>query len=156
MLEDGSGRTIDVGRKTRTTPAALRRALRARDQTCRFPGCTHRRALDAHHVRHWIDGGETKLSNVFHCCRRHHRYLHEYGFSVAMRDGELVFFDPNGREIPPVVRRPPLHDGAFDRLRAQIQQRGIRISAESNEPGWDGQLVDYDACVDAIGGWDPM
>jgi hypothetical protein len=96
MLEDDSGKTIDVGRKTRSVPPALRRALNARDRTCRFPGCMHRRMLDAHHVRHWIDGGETKLSNLLNCCRRHHRYLHEYAFSAELRDGELVFLDPDG------------------------------------------------------------
>ncbi len=154
MLEDASGKTIDVGRKTRTVPAALGRALRARDKTCRFPGCTNRRFLDAHHIRHWIDGGETKLSNLFQCCRRHHRYLHEYSFSVATRDGELVFFDPGGREIPPVPVRPPLHDDSIDRLRAQVYEHGIRISAETNASGWDGWPVNYDACVAAIGGWD--
>ena len=69
MLEDASGKTIDVGRKTRTVPPALRRALNARDKTCRFPGCTHRRMLDAHHLRHWIDGGETSLENTALCCR---------------------------------------------------------------------------------------
>jgi hypothetical protein len=156
MLEDASGKTIDVGRKTRSVPPALRRALNARDKTCRFPGCTHRRMLDAHHLRHWIDGGETSLENTALCCRRHHRYLHDYGFAAEMRDGELVFLDPEGHEIPPVVQRPPLPDGSFDRLRAQIQRHGIAISAETNSPGWDGLPVDYDACVNAIGGWDPM
>ncbi len=128
-------------------PAALDRALRARDKTCRFPGCSNRRFLDAHHIVHWIDGGETNLANLFQCCRRHHRYLHDYGYSAEMRDDELVFFTPDGREIPPVPARPPLHDDPIDRLRAQIHEHGIRISAESNIPGWDGWPVDYDACV---------
>jgi hypothetical protein len=156
MLEDASGKTIDVGRRTRSVPAALRRALNARDRTCRFPGCTHGRMLDAHHLRHWIDGGETSLENTALSCRRHHRYLHDYGYSAEMRDGELVFLDPDGHVIPPVVRRRPLPDGSFDRLRAHIQRHGIEISAETNAPGWDGLPVDYDACVNAIGGWDPM
>jgi hypothetical protein len=156
MLEDASGKTIDVGRKTRSVPPALRRALHARDRTCRFPGCTHRRMLDAHHLRHWIDGGETSLENTALCCRRHHRYLHDHGYSAEMRDGELVFLDPDGHVIPPVVSRPPLPDGSFERLRAEIQRHGIAISAETNAPGWDGLPVDYDACVDAIGGWVPM
>jgi Domain of unknown function (DUF222) len=69
-------------------------------------------------------------------------------------DEELVFFAPDGREIPPVPARPPLHNDPIDRLRAQIHEHGIRISAESNAPGWDGWPVDYDACVAAIGGWD--
>ena len=70
MLEDGSGTTIDVGRKTRTIPAALRRALEARDGGCRFPGCGHRRFVDAHHIAHWIDGGTTDLCNTVLLCRR--------------------------------------------------------------------------------------
>jgi hypothetical protein len=83
LLEDGSGKTIDVGRKTRTIPAALRRALHARDKHCRWPGCSHRRLLDAHHIRHWVDGGETSLSNSYLTCRRHHILVHEHGFSAS-------------------------------------------------------------------------
>jgi hypothetical protein len=154
LLEDAADKTIDVGRKTRTIPAALRRALQARDQTCRYPGCSHRRRLDAHHARHWIDGGETKLSNVCLTCRSHHRLLHEHGFSVEMRDGEPVFFDPDGREIVPAPPRPPLCDEASTWLHAAIRQSGIEISAETSGPGWDGWPVDYDACVAAIGGYD--
>src|SRR5439155_1348205 len=52
------------GRKTRTIPPALRRALRARDRGCRFPGCENRRFLDAHHVHHWARGGPTTLGNL--------------------------------------------------------------------------------------------
>ena len=50
---------VQNGRKTRTIPPALRRALRSRDRGCRFPGCENRRFLDAHHVHHWAKGGET-------------------------------------------------------------------------------------------------
>ena len=154
MVEDAAGKTIDVGRKTRTIPAALRRALEARDQTCRFPGCSHRRFLDAHHVEHWIDGGETNLVNTHLCCRSHHRLLHEFGFSAEMRDGEPVFFDPGGREIVSVPARPVVRDDAVEWLRAANRERGIEISAGTGGPGWDGWPVDYDACVGAIGGYD--
>ena len=64
------GEVLDVGRRTRTIPTALRRALQSRDlpckqgySQCQFPGCTSRHC-DAHHVVHWADGGETKLSNL--------------------------------------------------------------------------------------------
>jgi hypothetical protein len=154
LLEDASGKTIDVGRKTRTIPPALRRALRARDRTCCYPGCSNRLGLDAHHVKHWIDGGETKLSGVFLTCRRHHRHLHEHGFSAEMRDGQPLFFDPHGREIPPAPARPPLTHDAFDWLRASLRQGDVHISAETAGPGWDGLPVDYDLCVAAIGGYD--
>ena len=62
-------RALDVGRKTRTVPPALRRALTARDRRCRFPGCTARHC-DAHHVRHWAQGGATSLDNLLLLCRR--------------------------------------------------------------------------------------
>jgi hypothetical protein len=135
MLEE-RGKTIDVGRKTRTIPAALRRALDARDQCCRFPGCSNRRWLDGHHVVHWIEGGETSLANTLLLCRRHHRYLHEYGFTT---DG-VSFRDAEGKIIPPQGERP----------RGTGDWRVAGVSAESNQPGWDGDRVDYELCVDAV------
>src|SRR5688572_7357831 len=39
VLEDTAGNVLNVGRKTRTIPPAIRRALTLRDQGCRFPGC---------------------------------------------------------------------------------------------------------------------
>jgi hypothetical protein len=33
------GTPLDIGRKTRTVPPSIRRALLVRDRTCRFPGC---------------------------------------------------------------------------------------------------------------------
>jgi hypothetical protein len=84
VLHDGE-EILLVGRKTRAVPPAIRRALRLRDRGCRFPGCTHTRFVDAHHIRHWADGGETKLSNLVELCGRHHRLLHEGGFSCSIR-----------------------------------------------------------------------
>jgi hypothetical protein len=63
MRHAGDGSVLDVGRKTRTIPPAIRRALLARDRHCQFPGCTGRRC-DGHHVRHWADGGPTRLDNL--------------------------------------------------------------------------------------------
>ena len=82
MREGPDGAVLDVGRKTRTIPAAIRRALAARDARCRFPGCTARRC-DAHHITHWCDGGRTSLDNLMLLCRRHHRLVHEGGFQAV-------------------------------------------------------------------------
>ena len=60
MHHGADGALLDVRRKTRTVPPSIRRALQARDQSCRFPGCTARRC-DAHHVDRWVDGGATSL-----------------------------------------------------------------------------------------------
>jgi len=61
ISEDDKGNPLDIGRKTRAVSPALRRALQARDGGCRFPGCSHRRFVDAHHIRHWADGGGTSI-----------------------------------------------------------------------------------------------
>ncbi|MEN8377094.1 MAG: DUF222 domain-containing protein, partial [Gemmatimonadota bacterium] len=86
VVVDGSGGDVlDVGRARRTVPARMRRALEARDDgRCRFPGCESTRC-DAHHVRHWSRGGETKLENLVLLCRFHHRLVHEGGFRVELR-----------------------------------------------------------------------
>jgi Domain of unknown function (DUF222) len=44
MHHAADGSALDVGRRTRTIPPALRRALQARDRGCRFPSCGVRRA----------------------------------------------------------------------------------------------------------------
>lgn len=104
------GTPLDVGRKTRSIPTALRRALLVRDGGCRFPGCTHRRWIDGHHIEHWCAGGETSLANMLLLCSRHHTLVHEGGFGVAADgDGRLRFLDPSGAEIPPTgIPRPPM------------------------------------------------
>ena len=90
------GSVLDVGRRTRTIPPALRRALEARDRGCRFPGCGSR-FTDAHHVTHWADGGDTSLGNTVLLCRHHHRLVHEGGWRILWdRDGRPVFVDPRG------------------------------------------------------------
>ena len=63
VLEDSDGNVLNVGRKSRTVPTRLRRALELRDQGCRFPGCLESR-VDAHHIQHWCNGGETSLKNL--------------------------------------------------------------------------------------------
>ena len=99
------GSVLDVGRRTRTIPPAVRRALEARDRGCRFPGCGLR-FTDAHHVKHWADGGETKLENLLLLCGHHHRLVHEQGWSVEWwgRDKQAAFRDPKGQVH---MGRPP-------------------------------------------------
>lgn len=154
MLEDEEGRVVDVGRKKRTIPAALRRALQARDGGCRFPGCTNHLFTDGHHLLHWIDGGETTLANTVLFCRRHHRYLHEYGFTVERSDAAdgsrgsaLVFRDPSGKVIPPHGARPPVAVDAAEVIRGWAERP---ITPQTNEPGWDGTQVNYDLCLAAL------
>ena len=100
IVENGNGEPLSIGRKSRTVPTAMRRALDARDRTCRFPGCSHTRWLDAHHIKHWTDGGKTSLDNLVLLCTHHHRLLHEGGFQMLPREGGSYFFGKrDGRPV---------------------------------------------------------
>ena len=100
ITEDRDGVPLSVGRKTRTVPTGIRRALKARDRTCRYPGCNHGRWLDAHHVVHWADGGETSLENLVLLCTHHHKLLHDGEFQILSRGKEGHYFArPDGDPI---------------------------------------------------------
>ena len=74
---------LDVGRKTRVIPAALRRAVGARDRHCVAPGCRRSaRWCDIHHKTPWSEGGQTRIDNLILLCRYHHTLLHLELFSL--------------------------------------------------------------------------
>jgi hypothetical protein len=101
IVEDSQGEPLSVGRKTRTVPAAIKRALKSRDKGCAYPGCHNSRFVDAHHIRHWSAGGETKLDNLMLLCSRHHRLVHEGGFRIERDYQNHWFFKrPDGRAVP--------------------------------------------------------
>ena len=101
MLDDEDGTPLDVGRKRRTVPTALRRALLSRDRHCTFPGCHNQCYVDAHHIEHWVDGGATSLENLALLCTFHHTLLHEGGFKIRRdSEGAKYFQRPDGRVIP--------------------------------------------------------
>ncbi len=94
---DDTGNVLDIGRRARTIPPAIDRAVRIRDGGCRFPGCGVR-FTDGHHVRHWADGGTTSLANLLSLCVYHHRKLHEGGWKLQYdADADIpTFVDPRG------------------------------------------------------------
>jgi Domain of unknown function (DUF222)/HNH endonuclease len=147
MTDDEHGTPLDVGRKTRTIPPAIRRALNSRDGGCRFPGCTHRSYVDAHHIEHWADGGETKLSNLVTLCRMHHRLVHEGEISVEKQtDGGWRFLHPDGRQFERVHDEDgPWHQWVdIGRTHAQL---GIHIDEDTAATRWRGERMDYDLAV---------
>ena len=138
MRHDAEGRIFEVGAKTRTIPPALRRALLHRDRSCRFPGC-HGRFCQAHHIRHWAQGGPTTLSNLVLLCRRHHRAVHEEGYQVDRQpDGELRFRRPDGRVVPDVPSPPPAPPDPAERCQSAERcgrDRGERADRHSGLAG---------------------
>jgi Domain of unknown function (DUF222) len=126
--------------------AALERAIRCRDLTCRFPGCsrpaTH---CDIDHTipfnhEHPAAGGLTVAGNLKCLCRQHHR-LKTFGRwrDQQLADGTVVWISPTGetyRTAPAGVdlfpqRRaacaaPPLN------RRSRAKQRSARIAQARN------------------------
>jgi hypothetical protein len=142
LVEDADGKPLSVGRKTRTIPGSMKRALLHRDGTCRFPGCTNIGFLHGHHIRHWADGGETSLENLACLCSYHHLHLHEYGFTVVVdAKAGLVFRDPRGRVIAPVPVAAAPPELGWPTIEAQNRELDLR--AEVLPKGWNGAPVNW-------------
>ena len=142
MRHDAAGTILDVGRKTRTISPALRRALASRDRHCRFPGCEARRG-DAHHVRHWADGGATTLEHLVLLCRRHHRAVHEEGFGLTLdAKGEPRFTQPNGWPLPMVPAAPAWTGDPLAPTNGKLARNGIVIDSTTSLPNWFGEGLD--------------
>jgi len=141
VLCDDAGAPLSVGRRMRSVPAALRRALVLRDGGCRFPGCTHRRHVDGHHIRHWAHGGETSLENTMLLCSVHHTAVHEGGFRVEGTGAHARFFAPDGTELTDASAPPATSGGA----------RPLPVGTpHPTWHGWDGGPVDWDAVATVL------
>jgi hypothetical protein len=147
-ITESAGLPLSVGRKRRSVPPALRRALEARDDSsCQWPGCTNRRYLDAHHRRHWAHGGETSLDNLILLCWQHHRLVHEGGYTIEPdRDLGVRFRNRHGVVVPSAPRSPP---GSAHALIEQSRHAGLTITANTNRNG-TGERMDLALAVDAL------
>jgi hypothetical protein len=143
------GRPLSVGRRTRSVPPALRRALHSRDRCCRFPGCTQRRFLHAHHIEHWAHGGRTDLSNLVQLCRFHHRLVHEGGYTVerAGTGGQLRFRTAEGRPLPQLAKVFSLRRTGLER---DNRARGVEVGPDTCLPRWAGERLDLALTVDGL------
>ena len=144
MTHAADGTVVAVGRKTRAVPPALRRALDQRDGGCRFPGCGSR-FCDAHHVRHWADGGETRLDNLVLLCRRHHRAVHEDGFQLAMAAGLPSFRRPDGTPLPESPESARADDDPVEVLRDRYAAAPLGAA-----PLCQGGRLDLDWAIAAL------
>jgi hypothetical protein len=99
VLDPNTGLPLEVGRTHRIVPHWIRKALHARDQGCRFPGCTAPVAwTDAHHWKSWYLGGETNIENLLSLCRFHHVIVHEGRWTLAWdrTNGAVYAYRPDG------------------------------------------------------------
>ena len=152
MEESDKGEPLSIGRRSRLVPPAIRRALRLRDDGCRFPGCTRKQFVDAHHIEHWSEGGETSLDNLVQLCRHHHRLVHEGGFSCERAtSGEIVFRDGRERPLPhwSVLPRRNSENEAVNHLHERFDHLGIE--ADTCVPDWyAGDTCDWQMAVEGL------
>jgi hypothetical protein len=147
IVGDDGGETLSIGRKSRVIPPAMRRAMRARDKTCRFPGCTHTHFIDGHHIHHWSDGGETSLDNLVQLCRHHHRLVHEGGF-VCRKNGQnkVEFRTPAGALVPETGKlRSRYRENVIPDLKELVEDR--YIDRKTILPDWYGESMDLGLAV---------
>jgi hypothetical protein len=150
MCHDADGVIVEVGPRTRTIPTALRRALAYRDHGCRFPGCDLPFG-QAHHIKHWAQGGPTTLPNLVLLCRRHHRAVHEEGFQVErLENGESQFRSPYGYVLPRVPPPPPTPSDVEAEIRARNTAAGVSIHAHTATPGWYGEPLNVGWAIDVL------
>jgi len=144
------GEALTIGRRARSIPPAIRRALRLRDHGCAFPGCTHTRFLHAHHLRHWLHGGDTSLDNLVMLCSFHHHLVHEGGWRITADADKTFLFHPAGGS--PLAAVPPReHVGSsVEWLRDWAEENDLDLGPETNAPRWDGKSPDYEWAVSEL------
>ncbi|HEY5623333.1 MAG TPA: DUF222 domain-containing protein [Gammaproteobacteria bacterium] len=154
IVEDDEGNPLNVGRRTRAIPPSMKRALASRDGGCRFPSCNRSRFTEGHHIHHWADGGETRLSNLITLCRFHHRLLHEGGFGLRVTDDSLfVFSRPDGSRIADAgcfrgnSARAPQRGHQLTDLNAR---EGLKIDAHTIRSRWTGETMDSSLAINAM------
>ena len=150
---DAQGVPLSIGRKSRTISIAIKRALRLRDRTCRFPGCTHSRYVDGHHIEHWANGGKTALSNLMLLCSAHHTLLHEGGCRVESNGANgWHFFDHRNRRIDAQPARTTANTigSRFGLEALRDAHAALGITANTNASKWIGEPIDYARCIDYL------
>ena len=144
VTRDAKGNLLNLGRKHRVVSPQLKRALLARDKCCTYPSCSHEQFLEAHHVMHWADGGETSLDNTRLICNRHHRLLHEGGFTIHKNfAGEWYFRTAEGKVLPEApMYKPVEYDSSRDEILEdtnKVKEPRVQLVAPMYKP------EDYDA-----------
>jgi len=109
VVFDGASQPLDLGRERRCVSLAQRKAVAARDRGCAHPGCHRKPAwCQVHHIREWVNGGETNIEDLVMVCRTHHRMIHQSGWKVRMHLGRPEFIPPRWVDPRQAPRRQPM------------------------------------------------
>ncbi len=112
--------------------------------------------MEAHHLRHWADGGETRLDNLLNLCKFHHTQLHRGCFDIRVQapatlqaEPRVIFSTPSGRHIE-TTTFPQFPVQAVDTAKAALQRIAPRVDATTCKTKWAGEPVDYGLAIDAL------
>ena len=152
IREGENGEPLSIGRRSRSIPPPMRRALRARDGGCRFPGCTNTRFVDGHHIEHWADGGETSLNNLVLLCRHHHHLVHEGGYACErLPDGNIVFKDQRLQRLETAYVMPGIATGRDMQHWLEDEFIESGINPDTCSARWyAGERMDWQMAVSAL------
>jgi hypothetical protein len=140
------GEVLAQGRARRYATRAQRRALLMRDGGCARPGCEETRIerLHAHHLRSWLHGGRTDVSNMVLLCDVDHGLVHDHDLVLSRPGGRLMAVDPDGQ---PVWQDPQRFRGTADKALT-----GLLPAQQSLPPAHpsDGERMDLQHAVWAL------
>lgn len=99
IVTDPDGAPLNLGRTARTAQPHQRRGIRVRDRRrCRTPGCDNR-SVQIHHVKHWIDGGDTDIDSMVSACPRCHTLVHLGLISIETHGGGRFTYRDRHRRV---------------------------------------------------------
>ena len=111
VVDDPNGAPLGYGRRRRFPNARLKQGLEKRDVTCRWPCCTRRVHLEAHHIVPWMDGGPTDYDNLVLFCHTHHMAIEHGGYKIRGKPPNVQIECPDGRLIS---NGPPQSESYID------------------------------------------
>ncbi len=171
VKEDEYGNVLDIGRRSRIISTAMSRALSIRDGGCQFPGCCESRYVDGHHIKHWADGGETKLDNLVTLCRYHHGELHKGNYFLCLkpetdtvqRFGDRLCFSKVDRYFDAPFNRSDEFVIAANPAKftcaccdSSVLEKALlpaiyhSINANTAVTGWQGEHMDLSMAIDGL------
>ena len=144
VVTDGA-QVLAQGRARRYATRAQRRALLMRDGGCARPGCEETRVerLHAHHLRSWLSGGRTDVSNLVLLCDVDHGLVHDADLRLSRPGGRLIARTPDGERLWP---EPGRFRGTADDLAQLLPPSGTLPAAHSSA----GERMDLQHVVWAL------